>query len=337
MLHQNTPWIRSQTPVLSALAADAPSWMRSICYSPSVVRVSDKYLMTMLGSSGPHRSCQIDLGIAESDDGLSWSMVGDQPVLRANELPFEAVTIQTPHVLWDEPASMFRLWFIAGEKTIRDDAGQIIKMTQKLAYAESPDGRDWRVHPQPVFYSGRRPCVHALPDGGYRMWMNSESPAADAPWNSLYQHIYEFRSPDGKSWTRSQSPCLTADPRRVGCIYPFVVDEGDRYFMYFAGYDKDSRAAGRQIFQIYSAVSADGSNWNVDVERPAFPVSDDVTRFDALYTSTPCVVVEPDRYLLYYSAVDTRETMTDIATGVQIPKKGSAYQHIGVATAPRNR
>ncbi len=42
------------------------------------------------------------------------------------------------------------------------------------------------------------------------------------------------------------------------------------------------------------------------------------------YVSTPCVVIEPDRYLLYHSTVDWSKG-----------EKGSYYQHIGVAVCTR--
>ena len=80
--------------------------------------------------------------------------------------------------------------------------------------------------------------------------------------------------------------------------------------------------------------STDGSKWNVDHEHAAFPARKIKTAFDGRYTSTPCVVRMPDRYLLYYSARDWKATYTD-SLGRKRKDGAGIYAHIGVAVLPR--
>ena len=75
---------------------------------------------------------------------------------------------------------------------------------------------------------------------------------------------------------------------------------------------------------MYFLYFEDGTNWLNHDSQSAFPTSNDRTRLDSIYVSTPCMLVEPNRYLLYYSAVSWTHR-----------EKDSYYQHIGVAVCPR--
>jgi predicted GH43/DUF377 family glycosyl hydrolase len=210
---------------------------------------------------------------------------------------------------------------VAVTEWLRGDRALATEMTQRLGYATSSDGIRWDVHPEPIFGSARRPCVHKEGPGRYRMWMNSR-PSREEPFSALYQHIYEFRSEDGIQWSRGEEPVLSTSEKHDpgGCVYPFVCHDENKYFMWYGTYPTQERA----IFQIYLAESEDGTEWINHDSDPAFPISEDHDRFDSFYVSTPCVVIEPDRYLLYHSTVDWSKG-----------EKGSYYQHIGVAVCPR--
>ena len=84
-------------------------------------------------------------------------------------------------------------------------------------------------------------------------------------------------------------------------------------------------------FEIFHATSADGTNWKTDHDNIAFPSTKDKERFDGRYTSTPCVLNLPGRYLLYYSARDWKNEYVD-NQGRQRTDKDGIYAHIGVAT-----
>ncbi|MCJ8331904.1 MAG: hypothetical protein MJH11_18230, partial [Lentisphaeria bacterium] len=86
------------------------------------------------------------------------------------------------------------MWFASRTLIDHDADGNCIALETGLGYAESDDGLDWTVDPEPIYDSARRPWVMKQPDGTYRMWMGSR-PSADSAWDDLYRNIYEFRSP----------------------------------------------------------------------------------------------------------------------------------------------
>lgn len=319
------PWQRRKEPALSSTTTRL-NWCKTYCYSPHVIRTRDGYRMYFIGKTGD--SLQIRsamgfaVGMATSEDGLEWKQYGETPVLTVDDMPWGAFALQTPCALWDEEEQLFKLWFIGITEWIRNSEGRAMEMTERLGYATSDDGIRWDVHPESIFESGRRPCVHKEGPGQYCMWMNSR-PSRESPWNSLYQNVYEFRSEDGIRWARGDEPMFReSNKHRGGCIYPFVCRDDDRYFLWYGAYPK--RESGG--FQIYLAESEDGTNWVNHDSHSAFPSSEDRDRFDSFYVSTPCVLVEPDRYLLYYSAASWAHR-----------EKGSYYQHIGVAVCPRGK
>jgi len=81
------------------------------------------------------------IGYATSNDGVTWKRMGDKPVL-SPEKPWENVAVMCPHVFWDEPAKLFRMWYSGGEQNEPNAIG----------YATSPDGLKWTRHEgNPVF------------------------------------------------------------------------------------------------------------------------------------------------------------------------------------------
>ena len=75
------------------------------------------------------------IGYATSPDGVAWIRMSDKPVL-SPEKPWEKVAVMCPHVLWDEPQRLFRLWYSGGEQYEPDAIG----------YAASTDGLAWTRH-----------------------------------------------------------------------------------------------------------------------------------------------------------------------------------------------
>ena len=63
--------------------------------------------------------------------------MSDKPVLFA-EKPWEKVAVICPHVLWDEQAKLYRMWYSGGEQYEPNAIG----------YATSPDGLTWTKHAQ---------------------------------------------------------------------------------------------------------------------------------------------------------------------------------------------
>ncbi len=109
---------------------------------------------------------------------------------------------------------------------------------------------------------------------------------------------------------------------------PLVLKENDTYYMWY-GCHLDGGT-----FEIFCATSRDGTHWDTDHSREAFPAAHGLEGgrdlFDGRYTSTPSVVSLEDRYLMYYSARDWQNEYTDNQGRTRTDSAG-VYAHIGVA------
>ena len=316
-------WQRSSQPVLSTMTTEQ-TWCRVTLYNPTVVKVDGRYEMWYLGNSSATRNNDMDLGYAESEDGLHWTAFPDNPILRTGETPVGQAW-QTPHVLFDADEGLYKMWFVMSQRLGTTSKGPL--MRQMLGYATSPDGRRWEVHPEPLYPSGRRPCVLKDGPGRYRMWMNS-APAADDDFRAMARHIYRFTSADGLHWSRDAEPAVVANETHRSVVYPYVLENNGTYTMWYGCHVADG------IFEIYASTSADGLYWTHHFERSAFPATRHPDHFDGRYTSTPCVLADGDRYLLYYSARDQGNIYGAGDGTIQVDQDG-IYRHIGVAVCEK--
>jgi hypothetical protein len=104
---------------------------------PVVLKKTDGYHMWYTGQAKNHSW----IGYATSPDGLTWKRMSDKPVLSA-EKAWEEVAVMCPHVIWDEQAKIFKMWYSGGEQYEPNAIG----------YATSSDGLTWAKHTaNPVF------------------------------------------------------------------------------------------------------------------------------------------------------------------------------------------
>jgi hypothetical protein len=81
------------------------------------------------------------IGYATSSDGVHWKRMSDKPVLTA-EKDWEKPSVMCPHVMWDERAKVFRMWYSGGDNYEPNAIG----------YATSEDGLTWKkCEANPVF------------------------------------------------------------------------------------------------------------------------------------------------------------------------------------------
>ena len=155
------------------------------------------------------------------------------------------------------------------------------------------------------------------------MWMNSR-PSRSLPFDALYKNIYRFTSTNGVDWDRGDRPVIEPTGLTTTCVYPYVMRTEDGYVMWHGAHVSGGK------FEIFMATSPDGETWCPDHERPAFCASNDRDRFDGRYVSTPCVLPEEDRWLLYYSARDWSNEYI-AGDGSRRSDGAGVYRHIGVA------
>jgi predicted GH43/DUF377 family glycosyl hydrolase len=313
-LHE-APWCRRDQPVLSALTSEE-EWRQVVCYTPSVAAVDGGYRMWYLGCSDQTREGVMEVGLAESEDGIHFEPRPENPVLRAGDLPWGRAW-QTPDVHYD--GDRYRMWFVGSN----GGDGR-----QQLGYAESADGVDWEVHPEPLYRSARGPCVRET-DEGYEMWACSapdpDDPARNEGRSDIVQYIYRFESPDGIEWTREDEPAVTTGGRVDSVVYPEVVETDDGYVMFYASHLVDG-----DEFEMHCATSPDGREWTTHHDASSFPATRHPDDFDGRYTSTPCVLDCGDRYRLYYSARDWGTLYGGGDGTVKVDSMG-IYRHVGVA------
>jgi len=104
---------------------------------PVVLKNRDRYQMWYTGQARGKSW----IGHAASLDGRSWKRTSDKSVLSA-EQPWEKVAVMCPHVLFDEKAGLFRMWYSGGEQNEPNAIG----------YATSGDGLKWTRHESnPIF------------------------------------------------------------------------------------------------------------------------------------------------------------------------------------------
>ena len=306
------PWLRGAEPILSAHTTKQ-AWNRVVTYSPHVLAIDGKLKMWYIGTSTGSRAMDMVLGYAESTDGYHWQQYEGNPIMTAEDIPW-GLFFQTPFVLYDSDEQIYKMWFSSTTKLVRcEKTGRMIGADRPLGYATSPDGIRWKVFPRVIYPASRSPSVIKEAPHRYRMWMNETLGA-----------IYELTSNDGIHWNRGPQPSIRPSGKLHTAIYPFVLQENGRYFMWYGGHVDGG------IFEIFAATSADGSSWKIDHQHPAFPASERPQLFDGRYTSTPCVVSLKDRYLLYYSARDWKNDYVD-GQGKTRRDGSGVYATIGVA------
>jgi predicted GH43/DUF377 family glycosyl hydrolase len=104
---------------------------------PVVIKNGGQYQMWYTGQAKGKSA----IGHATSADGKTWKRRSPRPVL-APEQPWEKVAVMCPHVLYDDAAKLYRMWYSGGEQYEPDAIG----------YATSSDGLKWVRHEKnPVF------------------------------------------------------------------------------------------------------------------------------------------------------------------------------------------
>jgi predicted GH43/DUF377 family glycosyl hydrolase len=172
------------------------------------------------------------IGSATSIDGKSWTRMSPRPVLSA-ELPWEKAAVMCPHVLYDEKARLYRMWYSAGEQYEPNAIG----------YAISPDGVKWTK-------DKRNPIFKPDPKSDWEKdRVTGCQVIRDGPWHVMFyigfrdqQHaqIGVARSEDGIiDWQRRPAnPIIRPGKDRwdQDAVYkPFAVFDGGQWLLWYNG------------------------------------------------------------------------------------------------------
>ncbi|MEK7397193.1 MAG: family 43 glycosylhydrolase [Candidatus Poribacteria bacterium] len=134
-LVESTDGIHWNEPIIVLGPNPETNWEENI-NRPVVLKHADGYHIWYTGQTRD----QSWIGYAVSPNGKDWTRVSSKPVL-SPESDWEKVAVMCPHVIWDEKAQLFRLWYSGGEQYEPDAIG----------YATSPDGIHWTKLAEPIF------------------------------------------------------------------------------------------------------------------------------------------------------------------------------------------
>jgi len=195
---------------------------------PVVVKRGDAYHMWYTGQAKGHSW----IGYATSADGKTWTRNSDKPVLSPDQ-PWEKVAVMCPHVLWDDEASVYRMWYSGGEQYEPDAIG----------YALSTDGKTWK-------RGGLEPIFRADPENP---WESHKVTACQVVRHGDWHYMFYIgfrdidhgqiglaRSKDGVTqWQRHPAnPIIrpSADGWDRDAVYkPFAIFDGQRWLLWYNG------------------------------------------------------------------------------------------------------
>jgi len=172
------------------------------------------------------------IGYATSQDRKAWQRMSSRPVLSADS-PWEKVAVMCPHVLYDEEAGLYRMWYSGGEQNEPNAIG----------YATSEDGVTWIKHKDnPIFKPDEKHawekdrvtgCQVIHRDSWFFMFYIGFR-------DENHAQIGLARSKDGVTgWQRHRSNPLIRpgmDKWDRDAVYkPFAVFDGQRWLLWYNG------------------------------------------------------------------------------------------------------
>lgn len=220
------------------------------------------------------------IGLATSDDGISWTKHLANPVLTGTIGTWDESGEHAPFVI--EEGGIYKMWYEGSDGDVR-----------RLGYATSTNGIDWNKHiANPILTPGpggydEEFVGHAslLDDGGtYKLWYH-----ADGDQGCLIAYA---TSPDGiTNWARS-GPVLIPQPGSwdEDCVWgPSVLKIDGVYWMWYSSWGDQGGAIG-------VVTSTDGISWNRFLASPALT--------DTTSIGDPHVISESSKLKMWYQDWD---------------------------------
>lgn len=184
------------------------------------------------------------IGLAISQNGKDdFQREHESPVLTATE-GYEGLSVMNPCVLWDEDASIFKMWYSAGENYEPD----------VICYAESEDGIHWNKFDKPVLEKYSEHRWEQAKVGGCQVL--KEKDGSYTIYYIGYQNVDVARiciahSKDGIHWKRDKNNLLLGPTKGswdADATYkPTVVRMGGKTYMWYNGRTKNSEYIGLAI------------------------------------------------------------------------------------------
>lgn len=225
------------------LAPNPDSYWEEDINRPVVVKKDNVYHMWYTGQAEGKRSW---IGYAISDDGINFIRQSDEPALSAEE-PWEKVAVMCPHVIWDDQAKIFKMWYSGGEQYEPDAIG----------YATSPDGLHWTKY-------NKNPVFVANPNNTWEQYKVTACQIVKRKSDYLmfyigfrdidYAQIGMAKSKNGiDNWERySNNPIVYPTPQswdESATYKPFVIEEKNRWMLWYNGRNNSVEQIGLVIHE----------------------------------------------------------------------------------------
>ncbi len=278
-------------------------WDAGWLHPYSVLQVGHEYWMWYGGVEG--EGLPTDVGLAFSDDGLSWHRYVGNPIFSPQPDAWDNSRVEHLTVL--EEDGRFVAWYAGDAHFDR---------RFHIGYAESSDGISWSRSPEPVLSPGPlgswddhfvTPAAVLREGNEYRMYYWGEGDVT--PWVHTWK-MGLATSSDGVNWEKyADNPVFEgrSDSWDVGVLDMDVVKAEDTYYMVYQG-NEEARDRTRLGF----AMSSDGIHW----QRSEEPFFDNgvLGSWDGQWTEGPTLLQVDDGWIMLY-----------MGSG------GSGRQQIGVA------
>lgn len=256
---------------------DCEHWDSGFIQKPGVIWDQDAGVYRMW-FDGIDSQGNVQIGLATSDDGVSWKKDINNPVLSGSAGAWdESSGEHAPFVLKENDT--FKMWY----------EGSRGGVPRQLGYAISTNGIDWfKYAGNPVLHAGpgaydQDVAGHGsvLNDGGtYKIWYLA--------YGDQGVIIAYATSPDGFNWTK-QGPVFTSDPDswETAIWGPSVLKlEGLYWMWYAAGREQGSAAIG-------VATSTNGTDWNRVGKAPVIT--------EEVFIGDPQVLYENGKFQMWYT------------------------------------
>ena len=239
---------RAENPVLTPGASG--SWDSSTAERPSVIKLGGKYYMWYTGSDGSTSQ----IGLATSDDGISWTKHDSNPVLTPNSSGWDSSHVYSQGVLY-EGGTVYLFYTAKGSSS------------EQIGYATSADGVNWsKSSSNPVLppsSSGWDSINTHNPDltkVGSTYHMVYSGKGSTSP-NAGHEQVGHAWSTDLDNWTKNPHNPIISHGADSEWDYDDVtqgeiVRDGDTFELFYAG--DDASGAGTKI-----------GNASIDITEPA--------------------------------------------------------------------
>jgi len=277
--------------------------------------------------NGRRSSTQMQVGLATSTDGITWTKEGTNPVLAFGAVGKWDDYVAGSPLVWKEGATWYMLFNGAPDSTSAVGIG----------LATSSDGISWTRYDvnNPVMTGGGAGSWDQMMTGPgnailkedstyYLYYMGGSSRSGQTTWK-----IGLATSTDLHTWTKSgNNPLLSSSGLELNVMEPFVKKFGSTYSMYYQYLTNNS---GRGITKIGLATSATkDADWSKSGSNPI--IDNMALDWDSQWAESPVLIQVDNIWRLYYSSLGDQGSNAIIQTGYANANMSNGA--IGVNTFP---